>query len=144
MNSPERDFARFRQHADARALAAVFDALAPELLLIAAHVAVAGTEAEDLVQATFLDAIEKAERWDASRPLLPWLIGILVNHARLERRRRERALDADRLPKASEPSPLDAAAASEVAEHVSQALRKLPRGRSVLRVQPLRAQRRIL
>src|SRR5262245_60344626 len=97
MTSLEQQFARFRSSGDANALAAVFDALAPELLLVAAHVAPAATDAEDRVQATFLDAIEKAARWDTARPLLPWLIGILVNHARGLRRRRARELDASRI-----------------------------------------------
>ena len=75
MPTPEQQFARFRDRADGSARAAVFDELAPELLLIAAHVAPAGAEPEDLVQATFVDAIEKAPRWDRDRLLMPWLIG---------------------------------------------------------------------
>lgn len=127
MAAPEELFARFRQHADADALAAVFDALAPSLLLVAAHVAPAGCEAEDLVQATFLGAMEDAQRWDPSRPVMPWLIGILINRARNDRRQRGRKLDAARLPQLAEPSPLDATAANEVAAQVSAALASLPR-----------------
>ncbi len=123
--TPELQFARFREHADVTALAAVFDQLAPELLLVAAHFA--GRDAEDLVQATFLDAIEKAGRWDASRRLLPWLIGILVHHARAERRRRRRPIDGQRLRARTEPSPLDAVAADELAERLSEGLARLPR-----------------
>ncbi|MBL8749268.1 MAG: sigma-70 family RNA polymerase sigma factor, partial [Planctomycetes bacterium] len=107
------------------ALAAVFDQLAPELLLVAAHFA--GRDAEDLVQATFLDAIEKAGRWDASRRLLPWLIGILAHNARAERRRRQRPIDGERLPLRTQPSPLDALAADELAEQLAEGLVRLPR-----------------
>ena len=128
MTSPEALFLRFRQRADGAALAAVFDALAPELLLVAAHVAAPGSDPADLLQATFLDGIDKAARWDSARPLLPWLIGILVNHARQERRRLHRVVDPERVPRAAaEPSPLDALAANEVAEQVAAALASLPR-----------------
>ena len=123
--TPEQQFQRFAEHADVAALGAVFDALAPELLLVAAHLV--GTDAEDLVQATFLDAIEKAAHWDRSRRLLPWLIGILVNHGRAERRRRQRRLAAERLPTREEPSPVDVLAADELAEQLAEGLRELPR-----------------
>lgn len=127
MRSPEQSFREFRQRADTSALAEVFDALAPQLLLVAAHVSPTGVEAEDLLQGTFLDAIEKAARWDEDRPLLPWLIGILVNRAREERRRRERTFDGVRLQRPEEPEPLDALAANEAIEQVATALRSLPR-----------------
>lgn len=128
MTSPESLFLRYRQHADGKALAAVFDDLAPELLLVAAHVAAPGSDPADLLQATFLDGIDKAVRWDSTRPLLPWLLGILVNHAREERRRLQRVIDPERVPRAAaEPSPLDALAATEVAERVAEALASLPR-----------------
>lgn len=127
MRTPEQHFEDFRRHADAAALAAIFDALAPELLLVAAHVAPMASDAEDLVQATFLDAIEKADRWDAGRPLMPWLIGIFVHHARALRRQKARALDATRLHPQHVPSPLDSAADAEVAEHFAAALRSLSR-----------------
>jgi RNA polymerase sigma-70 factor (ECF subfamily) len=125
--SPEHDFERFRQRRDAAALARVFDALAPELVLVAAHFARQSTEAEDLVQATFLDAIRHAARWDMSRPLLPWLCGILTNHARLEQRRARRVVDPERLALREEPGPLAAAEQRELAEELARVLAKLPR-----------------
>jgi hypothetical protein len=75
--TPEQDFVRWRDRADVHALGRVFDILAPELLIVAAHVANRGA-AEDLVQAAFLQAITDGARWDASRPLLPWLVGVVV------------------------------------------------------------------
>lgn len=102
--SPEQDFLRFCR-GDAAALGAVFDALAPELLLIAARLG--GSDvAVDLVQATFLDAIRLRERWDPRRPLAPWLVGILGNHVREARRQRRRArrLERDRAGAASRTS----------------------------------------
>ena len=83
-------FLRWRDQGDLAALAIVFDRTAQELLLVASHVAGAGQDPEDLLQQTFLLAIQKAERFDAARPLEPWLLGILVNVARSGRRRQQR------------------------------------------------------
>ena len=74
-----RLFERWRSAGDAAALASVFDAVAPELHDVARHLDRRAGEAEDLVQTTFLIALERAETFDASRPLVPWLLGILVN-----------------------------------------------------------------
>ncbi|MGE3174266.1 MAG: sigma-70 family RNA polymerase sigma factor [Planctomycetota bacterium] len=129
--TPEQQFERFRQHADAGALAAVFDAVAPELLLVAAHLAPQATDAEDLVQATFVDAIEQRARWDGARPLVPWLIGILANHARQARRKAAQVPDPTRLRAESAtgaaPSAHDEAAAREVGERIAAAVQGLPR-----------------
>ena len=56
----------------------------PRLLRMALHLGRDPGDAEDLVQATFLTAIEKAATYDASRPLLPWLTGILIRHAQMD------------------------------------------------------------
>src|SRR4029079_380768 len=48
--------------------------------------------AEDLVQATFVVAIESASTWDASRALEPWLTGILDNRAKELLKSRSRPL----------------------------------------------------
>jgi RNA polymerase sigma-70 factor (ECF subfamily) len=44
-------------------------------------------DAEDLTSEVFLIAHEKQDRYDGSRPLLPWLFGIAVNVSRKQRRR---------------------------------------------------------
>ena len=59
-------FARFADTGVPDALAAVFDQLAGKLLLVASHLA-GGSVAEDLVQATFVDAIRQRQRWDRAR-----------------------------------------------------------------------------
>lgn len=123
--TPERNFALWRSRCDAQALGRVFDAVAPELLVVAGHVAGRG-EAEDLVQGTFLQAIEHAERWDASRPLKPWLVGILIRLSRRERERTRRQVDADRLRPVAEPGPQDAAQSEEFARALSEALDGMP------------------
>lgn len=121
-------FRRFATTADTRALAAFYDRVAPELLLVAVHLGAPGGEAEDLVQATFLAAIERVGSYDPRRPAMPWLIGILVNQGRRARRRRDRVADAERVEGAAEVDPARAAEDAELAEHLGARLRALPAG----------------
>jgi len=120
-------FLRWRDAGDLAALTEVFDSVAQELLLIASHVATAGQQPEDLLQQTFLTAIQKADRYDGSRPLEPWLLGILVNFARSSRRQlqRERSgLDVDSDFVLADPAA--AVAADELANHVREVIESLP------------------
>ncbi|HVG94849.1 MAG TPA: sigma factor, partial [Planctomycetota bacterium] len=75
--SLEHLFVRFRRTADIAALSEVFDRTAAELLKVALHMAADPADAEDLVQKTFLSAIESADSFDAGKRLVPWLLGIL-------------------------------------------------------------------
>src|SRR5688572_32726498 len=93
----ERLFESFRRDGDVAALGAIFDATAPELLHVAMSLVPDVGEADDLLQETFLTAIERAERYDAGRRLVPWLLGLLVHHAKARRRLRQRVPDAARL-----------------------------------------------
>jgi len=88
MNDLARDFLRFRDRGDSDALARVFDALAPRLLLIAGHLTRDAARAEDLVQETFLGAMRDARRYDGARPLAAWLAAIL-RHRAIDARRRD-------------------------------------------------------
>ncbi|MEO6709414.1 MAG: sigma-70 family RNA polymerase sigma factor, partial [Planctomycetota bacterium] len=83
----DRLFLRYHRKGDADALGEVFDSAAPELLRLAMHLVRDPSEAEDVLQATFLAAIEGADSFDPSRPLMPWLTGILARQAGLARRR---------------------------------------------------------
>lgn len=67
----ERHFARFRQSEDPRDLAAVFDLTAPELMRVAVYLVRDEQTAEDLLQETFLTAIERRESFHGGRALLP-------------------------------------------------------------------------
>ena len=75
-------FDRFRSQGDLQALGAVFDETAPRLLKLATHLSANPADAEDVLQQTFVLAIERAETFDARRPLEPWLAGLLGNVAR--------------------------------------------------------------
>ncbi|MFG0320389.1 MAG: sigma-70 family RNA polymerase sigma factor, partial [Planctomycetota bacterium JB042] len=122
----ERQFLRYRDAGDADALGRVFDRAAPTLLRIARHVAGARETAPDLVQATFLTAIEKASSYDPARPLLPWLTGILVRHAAWARRRSGRTPDPERVDLPLPRDPADLVSERELEGEVDRALRTLP------------------
>lgn len=86
MESLRTLFLRYRVRGDSAALAELFDRTSPGLLRIARALRSRAADAEDLLQATYLKAIESADRFDADRDLEPWLLGILVNEARNRRR----------------------------------------------------------
>lgn len=129
----ERWFLRFRDRGDLPALGRVFDDVSGELLGIAAHVAPGPAEAEDLVQEVFLAAIERRNRYEAGRPLLPWLIGLLSIEARRTRSRvadrqgrieRERDRQGARGPESvsSDPTPDASASQGELADWLHDAV----------------------
>ncbi len=74
----DRAFRRFRRTGDPRALASVYDRTAPELLGLARHLASVEASAEDLLQATFVTAIEAAATFDPQHRVVPWLVGPVV------------------------------------------------------------------
>lgn len=131
----DQAFRRYQRTGDPRALARVFDKTAGELLGLARHLGSGEAAAEDLVQATFVTAIESAPSFDAERAVLPWLVGILANHARVARRKSRRVLDPSRLPVEAGLDPVDAAAGGELRAQVATAIEGLPEAqRPVLRL----------
>lgn len=134
------DFLRWREHGDARALARVFDRLAPELLRLALHLSRNAADAEDLVQATFLAALEHADRFERGKRIAPWLTGILVHRAHAERRRQQRSpatgADGDTLTaRGSSPADqVERAEVSAVARAALDALKEPFRQPTVLRL----------
>lgn len=127
-------FERFRVKGDALALGEAFDASAPELLRIARHLAHDRDEADDIVQATYLTAIEKIMSLERGREPLPWLIGMLVLHAREARRRRGRPADfaassdaaLDALATHRDDAPDVATERHELTQLVARAVAELP------------------
>src|SRR5881394_853801 len=118
----EQRFLQFQQTREPAHLGAVFDLVADELFAFALHLCRDQAAAEDLVQATFLVALERAHRWDARRPLRPWLLGILQREARAMRRRSRRTPDPARLPAPVEPPPVQIALSTEVPKGLAVAL----------------------
>jgi len=128
-------FLRFQATGRAEALAEVFDLTAADLLRVAVHLVPDVHAAEDLVQDTFLAAIESRATFDAGQDVAAWLLGILRNRARRTWRAQARA--AAKAPgAASDPSdPARAALARELTAEVDAAVQQLPETyRPVLRL----------
>lgn len=114
--TPDRLLRHFCRTGNPRALGLLFDRTAAELLRAGVWLCGNRTDAEDLLQRTFLSVIESRQRFDPTQRALPWLVGILGNHARKlqDRRRsdRERAQAVTAAP-TNEPDPATAAASAE-------------------------------
>lgn len=125
--SPEILLDRYRRTGEVRWLSAAFDATAAGLLRVALSVSPDAASAEDAVQETYLTALGRLDRFDASRPLLPWLVGILQNKVRTMRRTRRRQTSRERHPRdAVEEGPAALAMKAEDRERVRAALDELP------------------
>ena len=114
-----KDFLLFAHRGSPEALARVFDALAPRLLLIAGHLTRDAARAEDLVQTTFLQAMRDARRYDGTRPIGAWLRGSCATAPRTSAGAALRAtepLKQETLSGALDPA--DAAADAELYERV--------------------------
>jgi RNA polymerase sigma-70 factor (ECF subfamily) len=122
----EELFDRFRSKGDADALGEVYDRTAGQLLRGAMHLARSPAAAEDLLQATFVAAIERRDSYDAARPLVPWLLGILANQARLAHWREGRAPDPQRLAARAARGPLELAQETEFTAALDEAIAALP------------------
>jgi RNA polymerase sigma factor (sigma-70 family) len=85
----DQRFAHFCRTGDAQALGEVFDGTARELLHVALWLCGNRVDAEDLLQRTFLCAIETRGKFRPGSAAMPWLLGLLAHEAR--RLRRERA-----------------------------------------------------
>ncbi|MEZ6015534.1 MAG: sigma-70 family RNA polymerase sigma factor [Planctomycetota bacterium] len=118
-------FARFCASGDPAALAALFDRVAPELLAVALHLCGRRADAEDLVQETFLVALERAATWDPTRGVFPWLVGILTRRRHRQRRAEGRTPDHVRLPAPLSEDPADAAQRSELDAAITAAVAAL-------------------
>ncbi|MBI5852059.1 MAG: sigma-70 family RNA polymerase sigma factor, partial [Planctomycetes bacterium] len=131
-DAADLDFACYCREHDIDALARVFDATAPRLALVAAHLV--GAAAEDLVQTTFLEAMRCADRFEVGRPVLPWLLAILTRRAANLRRSTTRAtrhrdpgVELDSLAD-GEPGPAELAAERESVARISSAIDQLDGG----------------
>jgi len=127
----EKLLTRYRDRHDSAAIGRLFDAVAPELLTVAQHVAGDPAEAEDLVQATFLTVLEHPERHQSGRPVIPWLIGILTREARYWRRQAARTPEPERVLEVDLEREVDArpearTSAKEVDGIVNATLQRLP------------------
>ncbi|MCP5020879.1 MAG: sigma-70 family RNA polymerase sigma factor, partial [bacterium] len=116
-------FLRYRSDNDLHALGQVFDRTAPHLLSLARRLA--GKQADDVLQDTFLAAIENSTAWDAERPLVPWLMGILTHRAQRTWKETGRKPDPNRLPESEVQTPDNLVMAKEFQASLKEALESL-------------------
>jgi RNA polymerase sigma factor (sigma-70 family) len=117
-------YRRFCERRDPSAIAELFDIAAADLRRTAMHLVGDAATADDLVQTTFMCAIE-SRTFDPSRDVLPWLAGILKNQASLVHRRRAKRLDAERLRLEPCEDPSVAASEWETQREVENAIAQL-------------------
>lgn len=86
----EKQYLRYRKTKAPKDLASVFVGLAPQLMSAARRAGLDQQGAEDAVQETFLAFIAGEERFEAGRPVIPWVRGIAVRQINAERRRQAR------------------------------------------------------
>lgn len=125
-SQPDHLFRVFARTGDPRALGEVYDLLAPELLRIALHTARDAAEAEDVLQATFVAAIERVRHFDPEQRVLPWLVGILANESRKARVRAARRPDPERLEPRAAAGPESDAERAELLAELELQLERLP------------------
>ncbi|MFO1077038.1 MAG: sigma-70 family RNA polymerase sigma factor [Planctomycetota bacterium] len=118
-------FRKFLDRGDPAAIADLFDLCSPALRRTAVHLVGDAATADDLVQITFLAALEQ-RTFDRDRDVEPWLAGILRNQAALVHRRRSRALERDRLPAEVGQDPAQLAADRELRDEIERAVAGLP------------------
>lgn len=117
----------YRSRRDPETIATLFEETAPRLLGLAMHLAGDSADAEDVLQATFLAAIESVDRYDARRPVMGWLTGILTKKANYHRRTETRRADPTRLAERTVPEPPDLAESQEARGALDRAVASLPR-----------------
>ena len=122
----EQLYSRFASEGDVAALAEVFDRVAPDLERLARRLSSDRNQAADLVQATFLTAMERPGTFETGRPLRPWLLGILVHRASAERRMAARPIEPERLSQREVEAPLATLGAAEFRSAVARAVDELP------------------
>ncbi|MCP3919751.1 MAG: sigma-70 family RNA polymerase sigma factor, partial [bacterium] len=126
---PDRLFVQYCESGEPERLADVYDAVAPELMRVALHLVGDPADAEDLLQATLLVAIERARDFDTERRVLPWLVGILARKARERRGAARRRPDPERLqamhPETSD-GPDARAVQEELRDCLGEALARVP------------------
>ena len=123
--SVEAAFLAYRCTREPAALAQVYDNASPRLLSVAMHLTRSPATAEDVVQDTFLVALENPDRWDETKPLMPWLLGILSNRVRQVDGLSRRAIDPARLLVPDATDPQEDYQATELLAHVDDAITHL-------------------
>jgi RNA polymerase sigma-70 factor (ECF subfamily) len=67
---------------DAEAIEALVDRFQPTVYGLCVRLLTHRHDAEDVAQEVFLRVFRSLRRWDSSRPLKPWIMGITINRCR--------------------------------------------------------------
>lgn len=120
--TPDAELIARIANGDLSGLGILFDRYGGDVRRLLLRLGIASSDADDLVQLTFLDAARAAPRFDARAAVKPWLLGVAAMVARRHRRSFGRMLDRLRTW-ALEPAPLPEAAASKQYELKEEARR---------------------
>ncbi|MEM7206071.1 MAG: sigma-70 family RNA polymerase sigma factor [Planctomycetota bacterium] len=125
--SNEDLFVDFRVRGNAEAFRHVFQRTAPALTLAARRIGVSPRDLDDVLQETYLAALQSAPRFDHQQDLVNWLCGIMFRKAMGQRRREaRRQLDPRHLEAREVESPTEPVELMETTETLREALRGVP------------------
>lgn len=124
----ERELVARVQAGDTDAFEALVRAYLPRARAIARRMMNSPEDADDLVQDSFLRALERISGFDAERPFGPWFFRLLVNAGRDSYRRQavRRTEPAQGDTPSRAPSPLQETERSEIRRRFAAALESLP------------------
>lgn len=88
--SADADLVRRCLKGRADAMRELVERFQPEVFALSVRLLGHRHDAEDVVQEVFLRIFRSLKRWDATRPLRPWILGITVNRCRTWIGRRKR------------------------------------------------------
>lgn len=88
--SADDDLVRRCLKGRADAMRELVERFQPEVFALSVRLLGHRHDAEDVVQEVFLRIFRSLKRWDATRPLRPWILGITVNRCRTWIGRRKR------------------------------------------------------
>ncbi len=137
-NQVDKMFLSYQGSGAPEDLAPVFDATAAKLMQLANHLTPDLHEASDLLQATFLVAIQRRADYKATGRVSSWLSGIMVNEVRARRRASSYrkgvgsidGLDgvdaADGITDLRQETPLQALEGKELSKAVTDAIARMP------------------
>ncbi len=120
-------FLSYRDKGDPRDLGKVFDKTSTHLHQLACHLTLDQNDADDLLQATFLIAIERRHKYQPSGSVLSWLFGIMAKEAHAKRRAAGRKLWKGAPPQTlDEQTPHQVLEGKELSKAVMGAIAKMP------------------